>query len=405
MDNMDLFCLIALWTLFKFWCGCDANNLADHGWIRYSREELLQFNIVSATQVVDFLPQLPDIILRQPHGKQGKMWGKRRKRGKRGGVKLRLRKQRLTRLPLPSVILGNVRSLRNKIEELQGNVRCQKDFKNCGVLAFTETWLNEQDSDADLHIDGFGTPLRLDRKVEVTGKKLGGGVCLYVNERYWSAVTVREQICTSDVELLKLSLRPFYLPREFPQIFLTVVYIHPKADAVAAANTIFEVEQKLQSISPEAPNFILGDFNHVSLKKVLSHYQQYVTCPTRRNKTLDMCYGSVKDAYKSLLLPPLGSADHSCVFLLPIYKTILRREKVQVKDVKVWTEESILCLQECYECTDWNVFRENCGDDLDELTDVTCSYVAFCRDMIIPLRGLKSTQITNHGWTNLLDQK
>ena len=28
-------------------------------------------------------------------------------------------------------------------------------------------------------------------------------------------------------------------------------------------------------------------------------------------------------------------------------------------------------------------------DDLDELVDVTCSYVAFCRDMIISSKGVK----------------
>lgn len=212
---------------------------------------------------------------------------------------------------------------------------------------------------------------------------------MYVNKQYCSAVTVRERICTSNIELLTVSLRPFYLPREFPQIFMTVVYIHPKADAVSAASTIFEVVQKLQSISPEAPSLLLGDFNHVSLKKTLPHYYQYVTCPTRRNKALDLCYGTVKDAFKSLPLPPLGSADHNCVFLLPTYRTVLRREKVQTKDVKVWTEDSVLCLQECYNCTDWNMFRESCDDDLDELTDVTCSYVSFCRDMIIPSKTVK----------------
>ncbi len=180
---MDLFYCIVIWTLFKLWCGCDANDFGDQNRIRYSREVLLQFNCMSPAFTVDLVPQLsalPDFILRQPHGKQQKMREERRKRGKRGGVKLRLRKQRLTRISLPSVILGNVRSLRNKMDELQGYVRFQKDFKNCGVLAFTETWLNEQDLDTDLHIDGFGTPFRLDRKAEVTGKKQGGGVCLYV---------------------------------------------------------------------------------------------------------------------------------------------------------------------------------------------------------------------------------
>ncbi len=37
---------------------------------------------------------------------------KERKQGRRGGVRLRLRKQRLTRFPLPSLILGNLQSLR-----------------------------------------------------------------------------------------------------------------------------------------------------------------------------------------------------------------------------------------------------------------------------------------------------
>lgn len=31
------------------------------------------------------------------------------------------------------------------------------------------------------------------------------------------------------------------------------------------------------------------------------------------------------------------------------------------------------------------MFYESCSD-LDELTDVTCSYVAFCKDMIIPCK-------------------
>lgn len=107
------------------------------------------------------------------------------------------------------MLLENVQSLRNKLDELQGCVRFQKDFKNRGILAFTETWFNEQDLDTDLYIDGFGRLFHLDRNAEVMGKKQGGGVCLYVNERYCSAVTVRERICTSDVELLAVSLRPF----------------------------------------------------------------------------------------------------------------------------------------------------------------------------------------------------
>lgn len=78
------------------------------------------------------------------------------------GVRLQLRKTQLNRLPLPSMILGNVRSLRNKVDELQGNVRFLKDFKDCCLMAFTETWLSENDPDSDLLISGFGPKQRGD---------------------------------------------------------------------------------------------------------------------------------------------------------------------------------------------------------------------------------------------------
>ena len=98
---------------------------------------------------------------------------------------------------------------------------------------------------------------------------------MVVNNRHCSSVTIREQICAPDVELLSVSLRPLYLPCEFPQIFIATVYIHPKTNA-ASASRIYDIIQKLQTISPEAPNFILGDFNHVSLEKTLTNFYQYV---------------------------------------------------------------------------------------------------------------------------------
>lgn len=137
-----------------------------------------------------------------------------------------------------------------------------------------------------------------------------------------------------------MSLRPHYLPREFPQLFITIVYIHPKANAASASSTVFDVIQKLQSISPDAPNFVLGDFNHVKMNKTFPSFYQYVSSPTRRDRTLDLCYGSVKDAFKSLPLPPLGNSDHNCVHLVPKYKTVLKRQKTQTKEVKVWTNDS-----------------------------------------------------------------
>lgn len=213
-------------------------------------------------------------------------------------------------------------------------------------------------------------------------------MCLYINCRWCKSFTVRKQLCLPDIELLSMSVRPFYLPREFPQLFVTIVYIHPKANAEAAANTIIRVVQRLRSISPDAPNIILGDFNHCNLNKTLTSFYQYVSCPTRLNKTLDLCYGSIKGAYKSVADHALGSSDHNTVHLLPVYKTVLRREKVRKGQVKVWNEDSSLALQGCFDCTDWSVFTES-SDNIDELTDVVCSYISFCRDNVIPTKVVK----------------
>ena len=52
---------------------------------------------------------------------------KRQRRGKRAGALMRLRQRRL-RTPLPGIFLSNVRSLPNKLEEIQLLLGNNKDF-------------------------------------------------------------------------------------------------------------------------------------------------------------------------------------------------------------------------------------------------------------------------------------
>ena len=63
-------------------------------------------------------------------------------------------------------------------------------------------------------------------------------------------MTLKEQHCCADVELLTVALRPFCLPREFRQIFVTVVYIHPRADVRVAAGVIRHAVQKQETQCP-----------------------------------------------------------------------------------------------------------------------------------------------------------
>lgn len=138
----------------------------------------------------------------------------------------------------------------------------------------------------------------------------------------------------------------FFIPVscELPQLFIRTLHIDPTANAKANGSSIvFDVVQTQHSISPAAPNFILAGFNHVSLQKTLTDFHRCVPCPTRQDKTGDLCYGSIKDAFKSL---PSGLSVHNCVCLLPTYRTRAEEGKAQTKDVKVWTNKSELS-QKC----------------------------------------------------------
>ncbi len=44
--------------------------------------------------------------------------------------------------------------------------------------------------------------------------------------------------------------------------------------------------------------------------------------------------------------------------LIPTYKPLLIREKPTVRQVRVWSEGAVEALQDCFECTDWDMFKE-----------------------------------------------
>uniref|UniRef100_A0AAQ5Z3V2 CLN6 transmembrane ER protein a n=1 Tax=Amphiprion ocellaris TaxID=80972 RepID=A0AAQ5Z3V2_AMPOC len=143
---------------------------------------------------------------------------RRRRRGCRAGLKRR-EKRRRYKPSVPSVIMGNVRSLPNKMEELTVLTRLQWEYRESSLMMFTESWLNELTPDSLLTLDGFHL-VRADRNARESGKRKGGGLAMYVNERWCNAghISVKEQLCTKDVELLAVSLRPFYLPREYSHV-------------------------------------------------------------------------------------------------------------------------------------------------------------------------------------------
>ena len=104
-----------------------------------------------------------------------------------------------------------------------------------------------------------------------------------VSDKRCKQFTVKKTI----EELLCLSMRPNYLPREFGNIIIAAVYVPPSGNADRAAARIAECAQ-LQH-TPGAPVFFLGDFNHCKRDTALPGFEQFVKCDTRNNKILDKC--------------------------------------------------------------------------------------------------------------------
>jgi hypothetical protein len=238
--------------------------------------------------------------------------------------------------------------------------------------------------DEGLELQGFSL-YRADRGAE-SGKKIGGGVCMYINSRWCSQVTVKAQTCTPNYELLQLQCRPFYLPCEFSCVALIGVYIHPKANFKQTNKELATLIVETQSSKPDCPIIIMGDFNGCRLS--VPKFYQYMKVATRGEKTLDLVYSNVKDAFTSIQKPPVGRSDHNAIQLLPKYKQKLKTEPVVTRTVTCWDRKGVGRLQGCMACTEWQALI---GDetDVNRITDIITCYIRFCEDMCLEEKQVK----------------
>lgn len=353
----------------------------------YNRNELLKYrNLCGGHDVRRCDCNIKQIVPQEVLFTNRLCW---RKRGRKGGLRVRL-KRRKFRPPLPSVVLGNARSLNNKTDELQANAKFLSEYKDSCVMCFTETWLHDQIPDSHVLLDRFQL-VRADR-TDDSGKSKGGGLCMYINDQWCTNFTTKSTFCNELVELLVVSCRPFYLPREVSSIRLILVYVPEKpsseADRCAVAERIADAVSNCLNENPDSAILILGDFNGCDISGDLPNFKQYVNCSTRNDKILDLCFCNIADAYRARKLPPLGKSDHNVVLLMPTYKQALKRNPKTVKQVKVWNDATSDKLSGCFACTDWSVFQEACSD-LSELVDTVSSYILFCEEICVETKEVK----------------
>ncbi|XP_060696811.1 uncharacterized protein LOC132825498 [Hemiscyllium ocellatum] len=242
---------------------------------------------------------------------------KLRKRGRRAGLQTRA-KERGFKSPLPTILLANIQSIENKLDEIKSRLSVQRELRDCCVLCFTETWLTRATPDCTLQPEGFSIH-RMDRSPAM-GKARGGGVCLLINTSWCSDVVNLVSYCSLHLEYLMVKCCPPCLPQEFTSAIIIAVYIPPDAEVKNALHEIYITTNSLEMEYPEALFIVIGDFNQANLTNVLPKYHQHITCPTRGPDILDHCYTTIKDAYRSIPRQYFGMSDRNAVLLLPTCK-------------------------------------------------------------------------------------
>lgn len=177
-------CLI-LWTIFPNRVSVGAQQCGIS--IVYTRDQLLS---LQPSALMRERPEIPREL-------------RRKFRGCKAGRKHREKKRRYNKLSLPSITMGNVRSLANKTDELAGLVRTQRVYRESSVLCFTETWLHEDIPDVNVTVDGFQT-VRADRNHRESGKRKGGGLAILINNKWCHPghVTVKERCAARTLNCL-----------------------------------------------------------------------------------------------------------------------------------------------------------------------------------------------------------
>lgn len=114
------------------------------------------------------------------------------------------------------------------MDELRTRIAIQCEIRECCALIITETWLSDKVPDSALLL--LTHTVYQGDHTSASGKTRGGGVCVYVNNRWCVDVRVFGKYCSVDIKFLMVKCRPIYLPREFSTVFLLAVFILPEAD-------------------------------------------------------------------------------------------------------------------------------------------------------------------------------
>ena len=246
----------------------------------------------------------------------------------------------------PSILLLNARSLVPKLDELN----LLSSSTNVNVMIVTESWLSSNILNEQIVIPGFGAPFRCDR----SDGRVGGGVCVYVND------------CISCDPIVEIN--PPILPCERLfirfvklKVLLLAIYIPPNLKKKDHESIFEHMSSFIESslLRDDCERLIIaGDLNDFPTENLEIQFslKQTVTSPTRGDSILDKILLShdLLDYYNDPTVEAnLANCDHQTIFLLP---TTTQPKLTRVKRVYDYRESNIAQFLQHINSYSWSDF-------------------------------------------------
>ena len=231
--------------------------------------------------------------------------------------KRRARRSRIAKIP--SLLLSNVRSLSNKLDEVGSRISRSKP----DIVVLTESWLDELVPDSSVSLPAYSVA-RKDRN------KFGGGILIYISVAFQFHILDIHSVSTID------SCDSEILPVLFPSLELVLITVyHPfwndSTRNIQTISTICDIIEHVFSLSTFEPSstkiIVCGDFNDLACQledlETVTGLSRIVFENTRGNRILDQILTNIKSENVPSVSAPFGRSDHAVVLyrilLLPAF--------------------------------------------------------------------------------------
>ena len=223
----------------------------------------------------------------------------------------------------PSIMVTNIRSVFNKMDELEARVR----EKAPDFVVLTESWLDNSIPDEAVALPRYAV-IRKDRD------RQGGGIILYVPADYPYKIITCAEVSSM------LNCRTEFLAVLFPHVLLICLY-HPfwnnsfeHDNAISCVTDI--IDYTFTSVDSSRLSTILcGDFNglrsYFDELSRLTCLSPKVCCPTRGENILDQIFTNINSNIDPTVHPPIGKSDHCVVSWHPSSTNEAHVTKVRVR--------------------------------------------------------------------------